>query len=188
MPPADPSRRARVLAAAVDLFTRYGLRRTSIDDIAEAAAVAKGSVYLEFASKSDVFRAAAQVVVDEVLAAARNAAAAPGTVETRLVAVLLAKFWRFYELIHSRPHAHELIQAKAADAADVFRVADDQYAQIVEAVLAAERWTISAHELAGVVLRAAHGTGYGSAKLTASAYRKRLMLSVRLALAGARRK
>lgn len=181
----NPSRRDRLVAVAIDLFTRHGVRRTSIDDIAEAAGIAKGSVYLEFAGKSELFRAAAEQLVGEILRDAQTAASTAGTLEDRIVAVLVAKFWRLYDLVHSRPHARELIDAKDATAADVFRAADQRYAKLVEHVLAEQRWQISAHELAGVVLRAAHGTGYGPATLSAALYRRRLALAVELILGGA---
>ena len=37
-----------IVLAALGLFTKYGYRKTSIDDIAEAAQVAKRTVYLHF--------------------------------------------------------------------------------------------------------------------------------------------
>lgn len=44
----------RILRAATDLFVRLGYRKTSIDDIARAAGVGKGTVYLYFKTKADL--------------------------------------------------------------------------------------------------------------------------------------
>jgi AcrR family transcriptional regulator len=44
-------RRARVLRAATELFETQGYRKTSVEDIARRAEVAKGTVYLYFESK-----------------------------------------------------------------------------------------------------------------------------------------
>jgi len=44
----------RILRAATDLFVRLGYRKTSIDDIARAAGVGKGTVYLYFETKADL--------------------------------------------------------------------------------------------------------------------------------------
>lgn len=57
--PPDPSdskarTRARLLAVATDLFTRFGYRRTSMDEVAREAGVAKGTVYLYFKSKQEL--------------------------------------------------------------------------------------------------------------------------------------
>ena len=55
---ADQSREAkkrrRILAAAYALFLSQGYRKTSVDDVAKKAHVAKGTVYLYFKSKSDL--------------------------------------------------------------------------------------------------------------------------------------
>ena len=52
----DPKekRRLRILKVAIDLFVRHGYRRTSIDEVARGAHVAKGTVYLHFKSKADL--------------------------------------------------------------------------------------------------------------------------------------
>ena len=41
----DPERRARIVLAATDLFSAYGYRRTSMDQLAHAAGVAKPTLY-----------------------------------------------------------------------------------------------------------------------------------------------
>lgn len=53
--PAGDVKREAILAAALALFGRYGYRRTSIDDIAREAGVAKGTVYLYVESKEALF-------------------------------------------------------------------------------------------------------------------------------------
>ncbi len=47
-------RRRRILEVATELFIRQGYRRTSIDQIAAGAGVAKGTVYLYFKTKADL--------------------------------------------------------------------------------------------------------------------------------------
>lgn len=50
-------RAGRILNAASDLFARYGFDKTTMDDIAQAAHVSKGAIYLHFRSKEDLFDA-----------------------------------------------------------------------------------------------------------------------------------
>jgi AcrR family transcriptional regulator len=50
--------RQQIIDAAVALIADQGFTATSVEDIAAAAGVAKGSVYYNFGSKSDVFEAA----------------------------------------------------------------------------------------------------------------------------------
>lgn len=69
--------RAAIIAAATELFGRDGFAATSVDQIAEAARVAKGAVYHHFAAKeaifADVFDAVCGEVAAKVRAAAREA-------------------------------------------------------------------------------------------------------------------
>jgi AcrR family transcriptional regulator len=77
-------RRAQILEAARQSFARHGLGATTVDDIARAAHVAKGTVYLYFKSKDEILRHA----LGEGLAALQDATipglAAPAPFEARL--------------------------------------------------------------------------------------------------------
>lgn len=54
--PASPKgkKRLRILEAAIGLFVAHGYRKTGIDDIARAAGIAKGTVYLYFTTKTEL--------------------------------------------------------------------------------------------------------------------------------------
>ena len=49
--------RARILEAALELFSRHGFRGTSVRDIADAAGLSTGSVYHQFSDKESIFHA-----------------------------------------------------------------------------------------------------------------------------------
>jgi AcrR family transcriptional regulator len=51
---AKERKKRRILDAATELFITQGYRKTSIDEVARQAAVAKGTVYLYFKNKSDL--------------------------------------------------------------------------------------------------------------------------------------
>lgn len=55
---ADPESRARVVAVAIEAFQTRSYSEVTVSDIAEAAQVAKGTVYRYFASKEDLLTAA----------------------------------------------------------------------------------------------------------------------------------
>jgi AcrR family transcriptional regulator len=52
------ARPAEILSAALDLFAERGFAATKLDDVAEAAGIGKGTIYLYFATKEDLFKAA----------------------------------------------------------------------------------------------------------------------------------
>lgn len=111
-PAPSPERRGRILDAAEHLFTRLGLRGTSIARIAEEAGVARATVYAYFADRDDVFRAVAERVAERIEAAVRDALDAPGDLTGRLTRALQAKDELIYRLAAGSPHAAELLEAK----------------------------------------------------------------------------
>lgn len=50
-------RAERILDAAAELIQRWGYNKTTIDDIAKQAGVAKGTIYLHWKTREDLFRA-----------------------------------------------------------------------------------------------------------------------------------
>lgn len=55
------TRRAQLLAAAIAAFARTGYRRTSVTEIITEAGIARGTFYLHFKSKKEIFTA----IIDE---------------------------------------------------------------------------------------------------------------------------
>lgn len=74
----DAGRRSDVLESALRTFTRFGFRKTSMDDVAREAQISRPGLYFLFSSKSGLFREAAERGVESDLAAAEAAFEAPG--------------------------------------------------------------------------------------------------------------
>ncbi|MBW6514270.1 MAG: TetR/AcrR family transcriptional regulator [Candidatus Syntrophosphaera sp.] len=68
MKPAT-DKRDRILAAAIELFSHYGFAKTSLEDIARSANIAKATIYYYFPSKEELFVAAIQLKAEELFAA-----------------------------------------------------------------------------------------------------------------------
>jgi AcrR family transcriptional regulator len=51
-------REARILDAAATLLVRWGYRKTTVDDVAREAGVGKGTIYLHWKDKNELFNAA----------------------------------------------------------------------------------------------------------------------------------
>lgn len=79
--------RGAILAAARRLFGEAGFAATTVDQIAEAAGVAKGAVYHHFATKEAVFEAVFEAASEDLAAAVGQAARqAPDVLATLSVA------------------------------------------------------------------------------------------------------
>jgi AcrR family transcriptional regulator len=97
-----------IVLAALELFTRYGYRKTSIDDIAQAAQVAKRTVYLHFENKAAVFLAILKYLGDQVRQRCVAAERMGGTAVDRLTGLLDAYFGMAFELFSKSEHMPEL--------------------------------------------------------------------------------
>ena len=96
------ARKRQLLEAALGVFARHGYRKTSMDDVAQAAGVSRQGLYLHFPTKEDLFRAA----VEQALARSQTAVAAvlgraEGTLEERLVEAFDAWVGQFVEAVGS---------------------------------------------------------------------------------------
>jgi AcrR family transcriptional regulator len=97
-----------IVLAALELFTRYGYRKTSIDDIAQAAQVAKRTVYLHFENKAAVFLAILEYLGDQVRQRCVAAERMGGTAADRLAGLLDAYLGMAFELFSKSTHMPEL--------------------------------------------------------------------------------
>lgn len=50
-------KKARILSIAENIFSRYGIQKTTMDEIAKAARMGKATLYYYFKSKEDIFAA-----------------------------------------------------------------------------------------------------------------------------------
>src|ERR1041385_34796 len=100
-------RTSELLAAARTVFSRKGFHDATIDDIAYEAGVAKGTVYLYFKSKQDIYLEALRDGIQMLLREMRAEATVSQNAETtlrKLIAVKLAYFDKhreFFQILQS---------------------------------------------------------------------------------------
>ncbi|MEO8480871.1 MAG: TetR/AcrR family transcriptional regulator [Acidobacteriota bacterium] len=83
-------RRGQILDAARAEFARLGVGETTVDHIARAAGVAKGTVYLYYRSKDEILRQLLDHDLTELRDETLPSIQAPGDLETRLRRYLTA--------------------------------------------------------------------------------------------------
>ena len=76
--------RHRIMREAASEFARLGFDQANINVIAEQSGIGKGTIYLYFESKRDLFLSMLRSIAQEQLAAIRVAIAAEGTIRQRL--------------------------------------------------------------------------------------------------------
>jgi AcrR family transcriptional regulator len=185
------SRRAVILDAALRVFGQYGYRRSSMDDIARETGIAKGTIYLSFASKEEVFQALSQRLAQRMLAGAEAARHRPGTTADKLAAMHAAWFGTYADTISRSPHAAELLDAKHRLSADLVSDSASRYRRLVrdvvaEAVAAGELDLKPAGLTADIVaeLLIASARGLQTSASSPAVYRRYLNALVRVMMAG----
>lgn len=90
-------RAALILSAAQDVFVDKGYYDASIDEIAERAGIAKGTVYLHFPSKEDLLVALVEQQISAFLVRVEQVSHETTTVRARLERILLDVYTRMHE-------------------------------------------------------------------------------------------
>jgi AcrR family transcriptional regulator len=128
-------KRERILDAAQKLFVRYGVKRTSIDDVAREAGIAKGTVYLSFQSKAEIFAAIADRLCASTLSDAKRIAVEAAPLTERLVGMLDCYIGAPHRLVAQSPHIAELTMSKEALSAAAFDTLDGHIRFLLGALL-----------------------------------------------------
>ena len=93
--------REKIIKAAIDAFSKYGFDRTRMDDVAKTADLSKGTIYLHFKSKEDLFYAICE----------NNLAEAKQRISTMFAKKedLVSEIERFYDVFRKKKTANEKV-------------------------------------------------------------------------------
>jgi TetR/AcrR family fatty acid metabolism transcriptional regulator len=133
-PGAEPARvdpkadkRERILRAAVKVFARKGFYATRVSEIAKAAGVADGTIYLYFESKDDVLVSLFQDRIVKLIAALEEAIAAAGDFD--------ARFRRVVGLLDGRRELAEVVTVNLRQSSKLLKqYATPLFSQYLEVV------------------------------------------------------
>jgi len=85
-------RRASILRAAREVFSRLGFAVATVDDVAERAAIAKGTLYLYFRSKEEIYLACLLEEVHELMRRSREEMESKPDLRSKLEAYFRVRF------------------------------------------------------------------------------------------------
>ena len=124
-----------ILDAAQAIFSHYGYRRASLEEIAREAGISRTGLYHHFGNKEEVFRAMAERFYGRGIAAAALEAAREGTTADRLLGVLKAKMgWFFTHLVDTR-HGLEIMDQGNRLCGDIIAAGGERYQSLIADLL-----------------------------------------------------
>ncbi|MDE1163089.1 MAG: TetR/AcrR family transcriptional regulator [Acidobacteriaceae bacterium] len=148
-------RRAEILDAALKLFGKKGFAQTRMEDIAEQAGLAKGTLYLYFSSKDAMYEAAVQRAIAQQTEQGAEAIEKIQGVAARLRAFLTFRmsFWISYPDLYRllatlgrerrfRKQTHTIVRASVEEMIDILaagvrdgELADRDYTSLAWALM-----------------------------------------------------
>jgi AcrR family transcriptional regulator len=132
-------REAAIIAAAIEEFQRAGLMNARLDDIAARAGVAKGTLYLYFDGKEDLFQAAVRSQIQPVFVRMEQEIANFRGSTTDL---LRAAMQQMYADFASDRQGVELMRLMIAEGHRMPEIADFYYNEIVARGMAIVRMIV----------------------------------------------
>jgi len=88
------ARPQELLAAAIDLFVERGFASTRLEDVARRAGVSKGTLYLYYANKEDLFKAVVRQSIVPVIGDAETSVAEFEGHSAELLRHVILNWWR----------------------------------------------------------------------------------------------
>ena len=129
---AEPAvRKQAILDAALDVFAECGFEAARLDDVADRAGVAKGTLYLYFDDKEGLFEEVVRSAVSPVLERLGALAAAPDLPVDKILEALFAVFEK--EVLGTKRKL--LIRLIIADGPRFPRIAEFYYRNVIARIL-----------------------------------------------------
>ena len=156
------SKEEHVLTAAREVFMRYGFKRATMSDLAEAAQMSRPALYLIFSSKEEVFRALITQTFTEILQEVREEVSKHEEVADQLTCAFEAWCVRLFEMIQVSPDARDILESSYAFATEATVRAFADFETILSDILrplvsAQAGPPLSSEQLAHILTTAAQG-------------------------------
>ncbi len=112
-------KKRHIMTAAAEVFTRYGFKKASMQDIADAAMMSRAALYLHFKNKDDLFRSLMTWHHGEALKAAEAAFSSSQSFIARMETALTDFTMTIMAPVKASTHGLELFEANMILAGDI---------------------------------------------------------------------
>ena len=116
----QPSKRRRILDAAVEIFSRYGFYNSKVSQVAKAAGVADGTIYLYFKNKEAILIQVFEDTMEELSSKQRMALDGLETATDKLRTFVRVHF----EMVGRNPELAEVLTVELRQSGKFMRDAD----------------------------------------------------------------
>lgn len=108
--PWSEDKKERILDTARKMFARFGLKKCSVEEVSKASGVGKGTVYLHFSSKEELFASVVEREGDILLSRIRERITAAEDPAEQIRGLVLARFEHLQEMSNLVKVSQEMVQ------------------------------------------------------------------------------
>jgi len=158
----NAERRPQIRKAAMEVFLRYGYRKVTMADIAQAVGISRPALYLVFPNKEAVFGDLVQAGLDDLIVKIENGLSRRATLAEQLAHVFAVSSVDSFALVAQAPAAQELMNASFDFVQELFDRYEHRRTEIIARLIRAavpdpEALQPTAEARARVMIAAAHG-------------------------------
>ncbi len=128
-------KRELIIDAAAPFFARYGIKKTTVDEIAQAAGMGKGTIYLHFKSKEELFEALVRRHANRFLEKASKVLHEDIPVEEMLRKFILLRIGNFEETAREYNVSVESVEELRREAEGMIRDVLEQEGELLASIL-----------------------------------------------------
>ena len=103
-------KKLKILEKAKELFFIYGVKKTTVDEIAKAAGIGKGTIYLYFSSKGDIVSDLGVQEANIIASQLEKVIAKESGVEGKLRVFIKSFILNCHDFVNSNVHASDIFE------------------------------------------------------------------------------
>ena len=154
-----------IIEAAMRLFTRYGVKRTGMNDIAAEAGISRQTLYNAFANKDAVLQATIRLLADRVIADIESGLANTDDLSDQLNVIFKHIAIEHFDMMHASPNAEDIVAGFNASSQEELEAGAKRNIVVIARVLepyarAIKKNGLTVHQLADFVQRSATAAKY----------------------------
>lgn len=128
-------REINIIESAFSVFSRYGVKRTGMNDIARAAGISRQTLYNVFSNKDEVLRGTIRLFTDRAIQEIEQGLLSQASLGAQLDLIFEHIALRPYALIHASPNAEDIIQGMNAASRDEIESSNERFRAVIESIL-----------------------------------------------------
>lgn len=156
-----------ILDAAIAVFSRYGVRKATIGDIAAEAGLSRQTLYARYANKAEIIDAVMRLITDRVVGQVSEAWLEAGSISEKLDIFLDFAIVRFFEQIKQMPDSIDLMAGSAVGNSAPQQRAEQGKIDLLAGLFEVRREALAAHGTTPEQLAEFFYQGSASFKFTA---------------------